>query len=70
MIMSGVGAWFEVWQRKSIFGTRLKTDHYKRKQVMKQVSGISDRCAGTRLKTDHYEMTGLGISASTWCAEF
>jgi lambda repressor-like predicted transcriptional regulator len=42
MKMSEVGAWFEVWQRKSILGTWLETDHYKGELVVKQVSGISD----------------------------
>jgi hypothetical protein len=32
--MSEVGAWFEVWRRKSIFGTRLKKDRYKGKEVV------------------------------------
>jgi hypothetical protein len=43
MNMSEVGAWFEVWQRKNIFGTRLERDHYKGTQDEKHVSRISDR---------------------------
>jgi hypothetical protein len=43
MKMSELGAWFEVWQRKNILGTRLKMDRYKGKHVVKQVSRISDR---------------------------
>jgi hypothetical protein len=48
MKMSEVGVWFEVWQRKNIFGTRLKIDHHKDKEVGKRVSGISDRCENWR----------------------
>jgi hypothetical protein len=44
MKMSEVSAWFEVWQRKNIFGTRLETYHHKNEEVVKQVSRISDRC--------------------------
>ena len=32
--MSEVGAWFEVWERKHSFGTRLKKDRYKGKEVV------------------------------------
>jgi hypothetical protein len=43
MNMTEVGDWFEVCQRKNIFGTRLKMDRHKDEYVVNQVSRISDR---------------------------
>jgi hypothetical protein len=34
MKINEVSAWFEVWQRKNIFDTRLETDHSKDKEVV------------------------------------
>jgi lambda repressor-like predicted transcriptional regulator len=44
MKMSEVSAWFEVWQRRNIFGNWLDIDHHKGEEVVKHVCGISDRC--------------------------
>jgi hypothetical protein len=47
--MGEVCAWFEIWRRKWVCGTRLGIDCYKWESVKKMVSGISDWCEIWRL---------------------